>query len=145
MIETTHCKFSISLTWKQFKTKSIAKDSKQKEFLFFSFLFSISIISTKDLFNSKKLKLLVSQRSETLLFVTILIFRNFFSSFWTISYFLEFKKTESDNTKKIKKLNSKIEKIKTSKFSIDEIDRKANRRTRNKKNFFFNLKFFFSH
>jgi hypothetical protein len=39
MIETTHCKFSIFLTWKQFKTKSIAKNSKQKRFFFLFFLF----------------------------------------------------------------------------------------------------------
>jgi hypothetical protein len=121
MIETTHCKLSIFLTWKQFKTKSIAKDSKQKEFLFFSFFFSISIISTKDLFNSKKFELLVSQKSETLLSVTVLIFKNFFSSFWMISYFFEFRKAKNDHTKKIKKFNSKIEKIRTNKFSIDEL------------------------
>jgi hypothetical protein len=120
MIETTHCKLSISLTWKQSKTKSIAKDSKQKKFLFFSFFFSISIISTKNLFNNRRFEFLVSQKSETLFFVTVLTFKNFFSFFWTISYFLEFKKAEDDYTKKIKKFNSKIEKIKASKFSIDE-------------------------
>jgi hypothetical protein len=72
------------------------------------------------LFNSRRLELLVSQRSETLLSVTILTFKNFFSSSRTISYFFEFKKVESDHTKKIKKLNSEIEKIKASKLSIDE-------------------------
>jgi hypothetical protein len=120
MSEATHCKFSISLTWKQFKTKSIAKNSKQKRLLFFSFFFSTSIISTQNLFNSRKFEFLVSQKSETLFFVIVLTFKNFFSSFRTISYFLEFRKAKSDHTKKIKKFNSKIEKIKTSKLSIDE-------------------------
>jgi hypothetical protein len=120
MIETTHCKLSIFLTWKQSKAKSIAKDSKQKKLFFFFSFFSISITSTKNLFNNKKFELFVSQRFETLLSVTILTFRNFFFFFWTISYFFEFKKAEDDHTKKIKKFNSKIEKIRTSKLSIDE-------------------------
>jgi hypothetical protein len=72
------------------------------------------------LFNNRKLELFVSQRSETLLSVTVLTFRNFFSSLRTISYFFEFKKVESDYTKKIKNFNSEIEKIKASKLSIDE-------------------------
>ncbi len=38
-----------------------------------------------------------------------------------ISYFFEFKKAENDHTKKIKKFNSEIEKIKTNKLSIDEL------------------------
>ncbi len=42
MIETMHCKLSIFLTWKQSKTKSIAKDSKQKKLLFFFFLFNFN-------------------------------------------------------------------------------------------------------
>jgi hypothetical protein len=52
--------------------------------------------------------------------VTILTFRNFFSSSRTISYFFEFRKAESDHTKKIKKFNSEIEKIRANKLSIDE-------------------------
>ncbi len=77
MIATTLHKFSISLMRKQFKAKSIAKNSKQKEFFRSFSFFSISIVSMQDSFNDEKLELFVSLRFETSLFITIFSSRNF--------------------------------------------------------------------
>ncbi len=77
---TTLRRFSISLTWQQLKTKSIAKDSKSKCF-FSSFFSSISIVLSQDLFNDERLELFVSQKSETSLSMTSFSSRNNISFF----------------------------------------------------------------
>ncbi len=72
--------FSSRRFWRQSNRKSITKNSKQKEFLFFSSSSSISIISTQDLFNDERFELFVSQRFETSLFMTNFSLKILFSS-----------------------------------------------------------------
>ncbi len=114
---TTFRRFSISLTWQQFKTKSIAKDSKSKYFFSF-FSSSISIVLTRDLSNNEKFELFVSQKFETSLFMTSFSSRNIIFSLWTISLFFELR-TADDHS-----IDSEIEKTKANKLSIDELTKK---------------------
>ncbi len=128
--EMTHNSFSIFSMWKQSKAKSIAKCFNQFEFFFeltqkfidfvrnASFFFSF-LTARLFLFWDGNFKSHVAQKLVTSSSMIIDFSRNFVL-FWTILHFFVFKKTD-DSTQKIDKFNSKAEKTKTSKFSIDEL------------------------
>ncbi len=126
---TTLRRFSISLTWQQFKTKSITKNSKSKCFFFF-FFSSISIVLTQDLSNDEKFELFVSQKSETSFFMTSFSSRNIIFFLWTISLLFELRTADDHST------DSKIEKTKTNKLSMNELTKKQTKKQKMKTIFF---------
>ncbi len=128
--EMTHNNSSISSTWRQSKTKSIAKCFNQSEFFFEStqdfidfarnanFFFSSST-TRLFLFWDEEFESHVAQKLVTSSSVIIDFSKNFVF-FWTILHFFVFKEAD-DSTQKIDKFNSKTKTTKANKFSVDEL------------------------